>query len=73
MDRGHGLHAACQAPLSMGFSRQEDWSGLPCSTPGELPDPGIESHLLSLALADRFTTTSTTREALFCSWMSIKS
>ena len=34
---------ACQAPLSMGFSRQEYWSGLPCPSPGELPNPGIES------------------------------
>ena len=34
--------AACQAPLSMGFSRQEYWSRLPCSFPGDLPDPGIE-------------------------------
>ena len=33
---------ACQAPLSMGFSRQENWSGLPCSPPGDLPDPVIE-------------------------------
>ena len=31
-----------QAPLSMGFSRQEYWSGLPFSSPGDLPDPGIE-------------------------------
>ena len=31
--------AACQAPLSMGFSRQEYWSGLPCPPPGDLPDP----------------------------------
>ena len=30
------------APLSMGFSRQEDWSGLPCSLPGYLLNPGIE-------------------------------
>ena len=30
------------APLSMGFSRQEHWSGLPCPFPGDLPDPGIE-------------------------------
>ena len=29
-------------PLSTGFSRQEYWSGLPCSSPGDLPDPGIE-------------------------------
>ena len=39
---------ARQTPLSMGFSRQECWSGLPCPPPGNLPDPGIES--LSSAL-----------------------
>ena len=33
---------ACQAPLSMGFSRQEHWSGLPRPPPGDLPNPGIE-------------------------------
>ena len=33
---------ARQAPLSMGFSRQEYWSGLPCLPPGDLPDPGTE-------------------------------
>ena len=33
---------ACQAPLSMGFSRQEYWTGLPFPSPGDLPDPGIE-------------------------------
>ena len=33
---------AHQAPLSMGFSRQEDWSGLPCPPPGDLPNPGIK-------------------------------
>ena len=33
---------AHQAPLSMEFSRQEDWSELPFPSPGELPDPGIE-------------------------------
>ena len=33
---------AYQAPKSMGFSRQEYWSGLPFPTPGDLPDPGIE-------------------------------
>ena len=37
----------CQTPLSMGFSRQEYWSGLLCPPPGDLPDPGIE--LLPLA------------------------
>ena len=33
----------CQAPLSMGFTRQESWSGLPCPPPGDLPDPEISS------------------------------
>ena len=33
---------AHQAPLSVGFSRQEYWSGLPCPSPGDLPDPGIK-------------------------------
>ena len=33
---------AYQAPLSMGFSKQEYWSGLPFPSPGHLPNPGIE-------------------------------
>ena len=33
---------ACQAPLSLGLSRQEYWSRLPCPPPGDPPDPGIE-------------------------------
>ena len=33
---------AYQAPLSMGFSRQEYWSGLPCPSPGDLPNSGIK-------------------------------
>ena len=33
---------ACQAPLSMGFSRQEYWSELPFPSPGDLPNPGIK-------------------------------
>ena len=37
---------ACQDPLSMGFLRQEYWSGLPFPPPGDLPDPGIECLLL---------------------------
>ena len=40
--------AACQAPLSMGFSRQEYQNGLPCPLPGDLPDPGIKPGLLAL-------------------------
>ena len=34
----------CLIFLSMGFSRQEYWSGLPCPSPGDLPDPGIKSR-----------------------------
>ena len=43
------------APLSMGFSRQEYWSGLPFPAPGDLPDPGIEPT--SPASAGGFFTT----------------
>ena len=39
---------ACQVPLSMGFSRQEHWSGLPCPPPVDLPDPGIKPTSLAL-------------------------
>ena len=46
------LTIARQASLSMGFPRQEYWSGLPFPSPGDLPDPGIEP--MSLALAGRF-------------------
>ena len=50
-----------QAPLSMGFSRQEYWSELPCSPPGDLPNPGIEpTSVISPALAGGFFTTSIT-------------
>ena len=50
---------ACQAPLSRGFSRQEYWSGLPFSLPGDLPDPRIKpTSLASPALAGGFLTTA---------------
>ena len=39
---------ACQAPLSMGFSRQEYWSGLPCPSPEDLLDPGMEHRFPAL-------------------------
>ena len=53
---------AHQAPLTMGFARQEYWSGLPCPSPGDLPDPRIEpSSLTSPAGAGRFFTTSAAR------------
>ena len=49
---------ALQAPLSMGFSKQEYWSGLTFPPPGDLPDPGIEPTFLeSPVLADRLFTT----------------
>ena len=58
---------AHQAPLSMGFSRQESWGGLPCHPPRDLPDPekvtGIEPvSLMSPALAGKFSMTTATWE-----------
>ena len=50
-------YIAHQAPPSMGFSRQESWSGLPFPSPGKLPDPGIEP-----TSPGGFFTTSATRE-----------
>ena len=56
---------ARQAALSVGFSRQKYWSGLPCPPPGELPDLCLTSNLclMSPALAGGFFTTSATLEA----------
>ena len=50
---------AHQAPLSMGFSRQEYWSGLPFPAPGDFPNPGIKLHVsfMSPALAGEFFST----------------
>ena len=49
--------AACQVPLSIGFPRQEYWSGLSCASPGDLPYPGIETApLMSPTLASGFFT-----------------
>ena len=51
---------AHRAPLSMGFSRQEYWGGLPCPPPGDLPDAGFEpTPLTSPVFTGRFFTTST--------------
>ena len=53
------------APLSMGVSRQEYWSGLLCCPPGDLPDPGIEQmSLMSPALAGGFFTSSATWDSV---------
>ena len=58
---------ARQAPLSMAFSRQEYWSGVPCPPPGELPDPGIEPESpMSPARAGGLFTTRTTWEVCGC-------
>ena len=55
---------ACQASLSIGFSRQEYWSGLPCLPSRDLPNAGIEpASLTSPALAGGFFTSSATWEA----------
>ena len=52
---------ARQAPLSMGFSRQEYWSGLPCPPPGDLPNPGIEPVSLNVScIAGGFFATTAT-------------
>ena len=59
------------APMSMGFSRQEHWSVLPCRSQGDLPDPGIKlASLMSPALAGEFFTTGSTWKVLsqFLSW-----
>ena len=53
---------ACQAPLSMGFPRQDYWTGLPFPSLGDLPDPGIEPTFL--ALAARFFTSEPQEKSL---------
>jgi len=56
---------ACQAPLSVGLSRPEYWSGLLCPLLGDLLDPGIKPEsFMSPALADEFFTTSALWECL---------
>ena len=68
----YGLYVAHQAPLSMGFSRQEHWSRLPCSPPGDLPNPWIKpSSLMYPELAGRFFSTSTTWEASYSLYIKI--
>ena len=58
---------ACYTPLSMGFSRQRYWSGLPFPPPGDFSDPGTEpTSLMSPALAGRFFTTSATWDSACC-------
>ena len=60
---------ARQTPLSIGFSRQEYWSGLPCPPPGDHPDPGIEpASLTPPALAGGFFTTQSV-QSLSHAWL----
>ena len=64
---------ACQAPWSMGFSRQEYWSGLPCPPSGDLPNSGIKpASVTSPALACGFFITSSTWEALVLLHLDLK-
>ena len=58
---------ACQVPLSMGFPRQEYWSGLPFPSPGDPPHPGIEPK--SPALAGRFFTPESPGKILVHEWV----
>ena len=64
--------AAHQAPLCMGLSQQEDWNGLPCPIPEDLPDSGIDpmspESPMSPALAGGFLYHCNTWEALPCTW-----
>ena len=61
----HGSYIAHQTPLSMVFSRQEHWSGLPCPSPGDPPDPGIEPvPLMPAVLANEFFTARAAWESL---------
>ena len=59
---------ARQAPLSVGFPRQEFWSGLPFPSPGDPPDPGVQPK--SPALANGFFTTEPSGK-LYCQCMDI--
>ena len=62
-DSLHPVDCSLLAPLSVGFSRQEYWSGLPFPPPGDLPNPVIKpASLMSPALAVRFFTTSGIQE-----------
>ena len=57
---------ARQAPLSMGFSRQGHWSGLPFPPPGDLPDPGIEPASIASSLASQVDSLPLSHWLLWC-------
>ena len=65
------LTVNCQAPLFMGCSRQEYWSGLPFPSPGDLPNPGIEPVFTALQL-DSLPTESSREAHNYINWLQFK-
>ena len=63
--------AAHQAPLSMGFSRQGYWSGLPCPPPGDLLDPGVKSTSLTSAALASVSLPLTSPDSQACCLMAV--
>ena len=62
-------YIACEDTLSLRFPREEYWSELPCSPPGDLPNPGTEpTSLMSLVLAGGFFPTGANLEAILYGW-----
>ena len=61
-----------QAPLSMGFSKQEYWSGSPFPSPGDLPDPGIEHRLPALQV-DSLPSEPPGKPMNSCNWQEFQS
>ena len=59
---------AHQAPLSMGFFRQEYWSGMPCPSPGDLPNPGIKPGSPASPAGGFFTTDPQGKPIILSSW-----
>ena len=73
-DSGALWTVARQAPMSIGFSRQEYWSMLPCPPPEDLPNPGIKpASLVSRALVCEFFTISATWEVILAVVKALKS
>ena len=62
---------ACQDHLSMGFARQEYWSGLPFTSPGDLPDPGLEPGSPTLQAVFSLGLVKFSKNLSVSSWMSI--
>ena len=64
------MDCSCQAPLSMGFSRQEYWSGLPFPPPGDRPNPGIGPTSPALS-GGFFTAEPPGKPKILCTWLNI--